>query len=353
MTLSEIRASLTNEDILQILAKYDIKPTYIGSSYMIFPTCCHNVNGGKPKLYYYYDSHLFRCYTECNTSFDIFELLIKMAHLRNEQLTLYGALLIANVNPNELNDEIGNSNYQKKLDYMYEFTRSLYTLPHIEAIDEQVLNASIFKEDVLSIWEQEGISLATMRKYKIGYDPINNCITIPIYDHTGQLVSVRGRFLAEDAEAKYKPITFCNKLLAVPSSQILYGLYQTKDAISKSKTAILFESEKSVLMMDTFYGDKNNSVATLGKNISNQHILMLKNAGAEHVILAYDADYKSAIQLKLKLKEYTKIAKTLAPFFSVSILMDWNNELPYKASPIDCGKEIFENILRKQHYVTF
>lgn len=353
MTLAEVRNSLSNEHIMHILEKYDVKPTYIGSSYMIFPTCCHNINGGKPKLYYYYDSHLFRCYTECNSSFDIFELLIKMAHLRGEQLTLYGALLIANINPADLNDELGNSDYQKKLDYMYEFTNSVYALPHMEPIDEQVLRASIFQENILSIWEQEGISLSTMRKYKIGYDPINNCITIPIYDHKGQLVSVRGRFLAENAEAKYKPITFGSKVLSVPSSQVLYGLYQTKKAIQESKTAILFESEKSVLMMDSIYGNKNNSVATLGKNISNQHILMLKDSGAEHVILAYDADYQSAIQLKLKLREYTKIAKTLAPFFSVSILMDWNNELPYKASPIDCGKEIFENILRKQHYVTF
>lgn len=352
MTLLEIKQTITPEKIIQILQKYDVAPFLETSNYIIFPTCCHNIQGGSPKLYYYKNSCLFKCFTECNSSFDIFELIIKMERLRGNDINLFTALRIAGVESERV-ETTDDTKYQQTLDYMYQFANSVYRTAKLEPVDDRVLNASVFNYDVLSLWEQEGISLSTMKKYKIGYDPISNCITIPIIDQNGNLVSVRGRFLSEEETVKYKPITFCNKILSAPSSQLLYGLYQTQQAIKESKTAIIFESEKSVLMMDTYYGEKNNSVATLGKNISNQHILLLKKAGAENIILAYDADYKTEEETKAKFREYKKIAKTLAPFFNVSIIIDWYNKLPYKASPIDCGRGIFEFLLEKRYNVKF
>lgn len=354
MTLAEHRQSLKVNDIINILSKYDVHPVRITDDYIVFPTCCHNISGGSAKLYYYINSNLFHCYTECNTSFDIFELITKIEKLRTgEEISLYTALSICGVNPYSIQDINDNSKHQQTVDYMYQFAKSVYKITEIPSIDETVLRASIFNTDILSLWELEGITLSTMKKYKIGYDPINNCITIPIYNEKGKLVSVRGRFLSEEEEVKYKPITFNNKILSAPSSQMLYGLFQTKEAIQASKTVIIFESEKSVLMMDSYYGNKNNSVATLGKNISNQHILLLKQFGVDNIILAYDADYSTSEELKIKFKEYKNIARTLAPFFSTSIIMDWDNLLPYKASPIDCGKEIFEKLLEKRYNVKF
>lgn len=353
MTLAEIRQNIPVTKILEILSKYGVSPCVEAENYIIFPTCCHNVYGGSAKLYYYKNSTLFRCYTECNSSFDIFELLIKMEKLRGREITLFQALQIAGVNPNELQTFDSDDEFQRTLEYMYQFSNAVYKTENLKPIEEIVLNASVFNTDVLSLWEQEGISLSTMKKYKIGYDPIDNCITIPIFDDKGKLVSVRGRFLSEEETVKYKPIVYCNKVLSAPSSQILYGLWQNKDAIKKSKTAVIFESEKSVLMMDTYYKSKNNAVATLGKNISNQHILMLKQLGVENVILAYDADYITEEETKKKFKEYRKIGKVLAPFFNTDIIIDWYHKLPYKASPIDCGKEIFEFLLEKRYNVKF
>jgi len=353
MTLTEIRQSLSADNIMQILSKYNVYPVMQTESAIIFPTCCHNAVGGSAKLYYYMDSCLFHCYTECNASFDIFELIIKIEKLRGKDIVLWQALDIAGINPRSVQDMSNDTEYQKAVDYMYQFTKSIYKTMDLPPIDESVLKASIFNTDVLSIWEMEGITLSTMKKYSIGYDPIANCITIPIFDDKGKLISVRGRYLAEEENVKYKPITFGNKILSAPSSQILFGLNQTINAIKNTKTAVIFESEKSVLMMDSYFGKNNNSVATLGKNISNQHILLLKNAGAEEVILAYDADYRTEKETKNKFEEYKKIAKTLAPFFSTSVLMDWSHLLPYKASPIDCGKEIFNKLLESRYYVKF
>lgn len=352
MTLAEIRNNFSAEDIIKILGKYDVRPHYEGASYIIFPTCCHNLNGGSNKLYYYKNSHLFTCFTECDASFDIFELLIKMENLRGREIDLAQAVNITGINFKDVVD-VGCDDTQEVIDYMYQFVNSIYKLPELQPIDEKVLNASVFNEEVLSLWQLEGISLSTMKKYKIGFDPINNCITIPIYDHLGHLVSVRGRFLSEEEQVKYKPIMFCNKILSAPSSALLYGLYQNKEAIKNSKTAIIFESEKSVLMMDSYYDKYNNSVATLGKNISNQHILLLKQLGVEEVILAYDADYNTYFEKQKKFIEYEKIAKNLTTFFNVSMIIDWKGLLPYKASPIDCGKSIFEKLLETRNYVKF
>ena len=354
MTLAECRQSLKPNDIIAILSKYDVHPVRIYDNMIIFPTCCHNISGGSPKLYYYTDSTLFHCYTECNSSFDIFELICKIEKIRNgNEINLYTAVSICGINLYSIQDINDNSKSQQTIDYMYQFAKSVYKITDVPPIDDSVLRASIFNTDILSLWEIEGITLSTMKKYKIGYDPIANCITIPIYNENNKLVSVRGRFLSEEETVKYKPITFNNKILSAPSSQLLYGLNQTKQAIKESKTAIIFESEKSVLMMDSYYGNKNNSVATLGKNISNQHIMLLKKFDVEKIILAYDADYITNTETKNKFKEYKKIAKTLSPFFSTSIIMDWDHILPYKASPIDCGKEKFEKLLEKRYYVKF
>lgn len=48
-------------------------------------------------------------------------------------------------------------------------------------------------------------------------------------------------------------------------------------------------------------------------------------------------------------QKYINIANKLKKFFNVSIIMDWNFDLlHYKDSPIDCGKETFEELLKRR-----
>ena len=104
-------------------------------------------------------------------------------------------------------------------------------------------------------------------------------------------------------------------------------------------------------MMDTIYGDKNCSVATLGQNISRQQIQLLLELGVDEVVLAYDADYTNYAQTVEKRKKYIRIANSLKPYFNVAVLMDLNHILNYKDSPIDRGKEKFEQILKDRIYI--
>ena len=81
---SEIRESLSLDDIFNLLIEWGGDPE-ITSFGIVSTTICHNKPGeGSRKLYYYENSDLFHCYTGgCdNTSFDIFELLIKVVSIQ-------------------------------------------------------------------------------------------------------------------------------------------------------------------------------------------------------------------------------------------------------------------------------
>lgn len=346
----ELKERISEEKIIEILGKYDVKPVVIAEKYIIFPTCCHNLTGGSPKLYYYKNSKLFRCYTQCGDSFDIFELLIRMEKLRGKEITIYDAVKKCEVNLNSFYER--KEDLKDDIDFLYNILHRSTELVELPHLDNNIMNRFNFDRNVLQIWCSEGISFDTMKKYGIGYDPIQNCIVVPNYDIKGNLISIRGRFLSEEAEAKYKPIVYSKKVLSHPSSLALYGLNITKDAIKKSKSAVIFESEKSVMMMDTYYGDKNNSVAVLGNSISVQQIRLLAGLGVNEVVLAFDRDYFDYKSMNKVRTRYAAIAKSLKTYFNVSYLIDLDCKLlHYKDSPIDRGSEVFEKLLKNRIYV--
>ena len=346
----DLKERISDEKLIDILSKYDVKPVVNADKYIIFPTCCHNLTGGSPKLYYYKNSKLFKCYTQCGDSFDIFELIIRMEKLRGKDITIYDAIKKCEVSLNSFYE--CKEDLKDDIDFLYNILHRSTELVELPHLDKKIMNRFNFDRNVLQIWEHEGISFETMKRYNIKYDPIQNCIIVPNYDIDGNLISIRGRFLDEQAEAKYKPIIYERKILSHPSSLALYGLNITKDAIKKSKSAIIFESEKSVMMMDTYFGEKNNSVAVLGNSISSQQIRLLAQLGTNEVVLAFDRDYfdyKSMDKVRLK---YAAIAKSLRIYFNVSYIIDLNCRLlHYKDSPIDRGKDTFEKLLESRIYV--
>ena len=84
LDLDRLKRELTPNEIINIIKTIEPDITYeeIPGAF-IFPTVCHNldISTAKKKLYYYFnedDSPLFCCYTECNDTFDIYELVKKM-----------------------------------------------------------------------------------------------------------------------------------------------------------------------------------------------------------------------------------------------------------------------------------
>lgn len=82
---------------------YSIEPVSESASMIIYPTVCHNLdhNHASHKLYYYKKDNIFKCYTECDEVFDIFQLIIKMDNLRGKQTSLRKALSVAGLDASQ------------------------------------------------------------------------------------------------------------------------------------------------------------------------------------------------------------------------------------------------------------
>jgi hypothetical protein len=347
--IKDLREQLTVENIKDILSLYGVDPAHENDEFLVFPTVCHNTESGSHKLYYYKDNHMFKCYTECDSVFDVFTLIQKMQELRDEPVSLPQALKIAGMEGDVDITDIDVS-ARNDMDYLYDLNHTVSN----ELYDPELLNESsimqafIYSRDALKIWEEEGISSQTIIRYKIKYDPISNAIIIPHYNDEGGLIGVRGRYLNPDAYAKYKPIKHNGKVLAHKTSRVLYGLNFNKEAIKRHKLAIIFEGEKSVMKMDTLYGEHNVAVAVSGKTITIDHIKLLLKYGVEKIILAFDRDYSDIDEIVDKQQEYRDIVAYVQNFCNVSMIIDYGLKLDYKDSPIDKGKEVFEDLMSKK-----
>lgn len=372
INFESLREQLTDERIKDILHQYDVDPVHENEDYIIFPTCCHNLSGGSPKLYYYKNSKRFHCFTECNQNFDIFDLLRRMHKLRGQDisvidainlcgLTLDGSILDGNNARGQSEISADNANRLRYLQVINSplDSRSL-TINNNKPLSFRIFDKAVLKQfsfDYIGLlpWIEEGIGIEALQKFNIRYDKEQNAIIIPNFDINGDLIGIRARFLnAEDIiKGKYRPLYWRHTLYNYPVGRTLYGIYENQKAIRKSRQVIIFEGEKSVLKMETrYHGDVGNiAVATLGQNITRDHISILTRLGVRNIILAYDSDYQDARQLQVVEKKYRSKAEILAPYFNVSYLMDYDFTLPYKSSPIDGGREAFEHILKTRQGV--
>lgn len=141
-------------------------------------------------------------------------------------------------------------------------------------------------------------------------------ITFPIHDYNGDIISFTGRVpfdsavlvtLNEKQKAEGKRITpkfdhrWPLKKGYVPEEYIqnhpypefdrnlyLYGIYQAKSYISQWKSVYIVEGFSDVQQMHK--KGLSNTVATMGTNLSQAHVMQLKRAGAKQVILMRDGD---------------------------------------------------------------
>ena len=82
----DIKDSLTTDNIFDLLQEWGGDPEYTDFG-IVSTTICHNKPGeGSRKLYYYDNTGLFKCYTGCDSTFDIFELLIKVVDIQKNKV---------------------------------------------------------------------------------------------------------------------------------------------------------------------------------------------------------------------------------------------------------------------------
>ena len=158
--------------------------------------------------------------------------------------------------------------------------------------------------------------------------------------------------MSPDSPNKYMPLSLNGKLLTHSLRGNLYGLYENKENIKSKGRVVLYEGEKSVLHHGSLFGQENNiSVATSGNRVSNELINLLIECGVQEVILAFDQDFKSPFERDSLIANYITIAERLKQYFTVAIIIDWDQDVEYKDSPIDKGKEVFNKLYSNRFYV--
>lgn len=362
---SEIRSKIELDNIFDLLQEWGGDPEYTNFG-IVSATICHNLPGeGSKKLYYYENSGLFRCYTGCDSSFDIFELTIKVFDIQhNRKLDLndavryiaarlgYGGRLEDAPDNEELVDWKILSNYDRIQNV------EIGKVKHIQLkeYDKSILDRFNYNLKITP-WLDEGISQEVIEHNKIGYYLGKDQITIPHFDINGRFVGLRGRSISEldcDLYGKYRPMYINEQMYNHPLGMNLYNLNNSKDQIKIIKKVVIFEGEKSVLKYQTYFGmDNDISVACCGSSLSAYQVQLLQELGVEEIIIAFDRQFqeigdKEFLHLKNNL---LKIRAKYKNFLKVSFMFDKKMLTGYKDSPIDCGKDIFLQLFKERIFL--
>ena len=150
------------------------------------------------------------------------------------------------------------------------------------------------------------------------------------------------------------PILNGNKLLKHPTGANLYGLSQNRASIELHKKCILFESEKSVLQLDTMLPDFSIGLCISGGSLTMHQLELLKELDIDEVVIAMDKEYDEigTDEEVFHAQRIRKVfQKKLAPFFRVSVLWDMKGLLDKKSSPTDHGAEVFQELYTNRIYL--
>lgn len=337
----------SKEDIDKIFSFFGLDYKEVNNAYVL-RTVCHNHQdeSGSEKLFVYFneESVVFHCYTSCGT------MSLERFIERYRDCNYYEAKRLIDEILEKSLDGFNNLYKEESLENPF-VRKEKKTYKVNKEINNFVLNS--FYPIPYGGWVKEGISNKTQRKFNIRFNIERNFIIIPQLNESGQLVGIRRRALNEfdiENSGKYKPIFAGGKWYDANSSTILYGLFENKDNIKRSKKAIIFEAEKSVLQLDTFYDGNASAVALYGSNISDYQADLLRKLGAEELIVALDKEYQNEHEYRTYLKVLVKKFQKFQSFFTVTFILDDFNSslLDYKDSPSDHGKETFEKLLRRR-----
>ena len=336
---------LNTDKIIELMVTLGVEDYEVKSGYVVFQTICHNEDATEAsmKLYYYENSHMFMCYTECGPM-TIFQFLKKYYETREIEYDWYTDIyqVILDCSNFSTIDNFKDKKYKSRKDlYVYK------DIPQLETYPNGVLEC--FVKFYPPEWLHDGISKKTMDKFNICYSPIQNKIIIPHYNVDGNLVGIRGRALNEwevENVGKYMPVQIESKWYSHPLGLNLYGLNLNKENIKKSRICFIFEAEKSVMQCDGFQMD-NCAVAVCGSQLNKWQIkTLIKTCHPQEIVICFDKEEQPPSDWYFnKLYKLCNKYKNYADF---SFIYDRENLLDMKDSPSDKGEEIFKELLSKR-----
>lgn len=377
----EIKNNLTIEQVFELVAELGGEPIMKDSSdAFISRTICHNLPGeGSRKLYYYDNSKMFQCYTDCGESFDIFELVVKVKNTRKEPVVSYSMVTSkAQESKWEFTDALrfvaNFFNIREEINFGETFSSSdtlldwelfqAYTQREAKRQNistDKKIELKIYDDSILKFlpqfrvlpWEDEGISFSVMKNKGIAYNPRTQGIVIPHYNINGELVGIRERTLIEEEEVygKYKPAILNGVMYNHPLGFNLYNLNNSKDNIKAFKKVIVMEGEKSSLKYASYFGEENDiTVACCGSNLLSHQVDLLLSLGVEEIIIGFDKQFKEIgdDEWKRLTTNLKKLHLKYGAKVQISYLFDKEKILEYKMSPVDAGKEKFLQLFKER-----
>ena len=358
----EIKNSLTTEQVEQFLAEHGGDPVK-RMGCLVSRTICHNppTADASHKLYYYENTKLFKCYTECadTTGFDIFDLTRKMMKIQSGvEWTLYDAQIYI-INYFGLDVE---SDFQNNTDKISDFSIfDKYKTNLVTDAQHKVVEMRIFCPDILQHlpyrpikpWLDEGITEEVMKDRGICFDPYSWGVVIPHFNIDNDLIGIRERTLVKENEArgKYMPAIINGQMYNHPLGFNLYNINKSKDNIKQLRIAIIGEGEKFCLGYASYFGmDNDVTVATCGSNLTTHQFQMLAALNVEEIVIAFDKQFQKPGDAEWKrwTKKLESIHSKFGKYMKISFMFDTEDLLPYKASPIDGGRDIFLHMLENR-----
>lgn len=354
-----IRENITDEQMFDLLGELGGEPISQPKA-IVCKTICHC--GNSHKLYYFHNTHLFKCFTDCgDDAFDIFELVrkIKTQEL-NKEVQLPSAIRFVANYFNFAQEEEDSGFTLTDTEEDFKILDNYKRIQNIELAVKKV-ELKTYDDAILSRlpqprildWEDEGIKREVELRNNIRYNPSSEGIVIPHYDIDNRLIGIRERTLIKENEkyGKYRPSILNKVMYNHPLSFVLYNLNNSKDNIKNFGRAIVFEGEKSTLLYASYFGMENDiSVACCGSSLIQYQVDLLLGLGVEEIIVAFDKQFK-----KIGDKDWEKWTKKLRNIHQkygkscqISFMFDKEDLLNFKDSPIDQGPDVFIELFNRR-----
>lgn len=180
----------------------------------------------------------------------------------------------------------------------------------------------------LSVWEAEGISMASLERFQVAYDSFSDRLVYPIRNVTGEIVNVGARTL--DPDWKQKKLRKYSYLFSWDGGMnTVFGIAENKEDILSKKEIIIFEGAKSVMIAHS-WGIRNCG-ALLTSHLSQFQMKILAKLGVR-VVFALDKE--------VVIRDDPNIAR-LKRYTTCEYIWDRDNLLDEKDSPVDRGVDTF------------
>ncbi|WP_293716400.1 CHC2 zinc finger domain-containing protein [uncultured Parabacteroides sp.] len=281
------------DQIISVTCLEDVVQRYLplsrnGSSAKTMLGLCPFHNDRHPSLYVNVKEQYYKCFA-CGESGDLFKFVQKM-----EGCSFREALeILAEWYGVSETDDYRLAKFSPAKKVVQPVSEELVSQFHIDGI----LRSCRMIFDLLEEYQPEDEMLCeTYKAFEVGLAPSSlpsdyknycNRIVFPIRNERGALVAFAGRYRGETQGTDIRKYINSPTSAVYKKSNILYGLYQAREAVRQHGFVYITEGYKDVLAMHA--AGFRNTVALCGTALTEQHAVLLGRYTG-YVIVMLDGD---------------------------------------------------------------